>query len=314
MKPLTGLNPASYEHPFDRQALERLKKRPGINMMTKRILDKGLEKYLWLKHTGDNMQITREIIPEVFDLMVKACEILDVDQVPELYVFLEDKIQTFASGDKKQLIALSSGALELLNEQELLFLIGREIGHIKSDHVLYRMIGDSLSSLTQLASDISLGISNWFSLPLQAALMHWYRMSEFTADRAGLLVVQDPDLAVKTFIKLAGLPSKYQDRVTVEHFRTQARQFDDFQLSGFEQFIRFAAAYENHQPFLCIRVNQLDDWVAQGSYGDILESPRKFLQRRCSNCGQKADPEDRFCIQCGQPINQEPPKESPEPQ
>lgn len=311
MKTLSGLDPSTYEHPLDSQALERLKKRPGINMMTKKILDKGIEKYLWLKHTGDNLHITRELIPEVFDLLVKACEILDVDEVPELYVFLEDKIQTFASGDKKQLIALSSGALELLNEQELLFLIGREIGHIKSDHVLYRMIGDSLSSLTQLASDISLGISNWFSLPLQAALMHWYRMSEFTADRAGLLVVQDPELAIKTFIKIAGLPAMYQDRVTVDQFRKQARQFENFQLSGFDQFIRFAAAYENNQPFLCIRVNQLDEWVESGAYAEILESPRKFLPRRCSNCGQKADPEDKFCTNCGISIQQDEPKENP---
>jgi len=311
MKSLSGLDPSIYEHPYDRQALERLKKRPGINLMTKKILDKGLERYLWFKHTGDNLRITKELIPEVFDLLLKACEILDVDEVPELYVFLEDKIQTFASGDKQQLIALSSGALELLTEQELLFMIGREIGHIKSDHVLYRMLGDSLSQLTQLASDISLGITNWFSLPLQAALMHWYRMSEFTADRAGLLVVQDPELAIQTFMKLAGLPSIYKDRVTVEHFRKQARQFENFQLSGFEQFIRFAAASENHQPFLCIRVNQLDEWVNQGTYAEILESPRKFLPRRCPNCGQKSDPEDRFCTNCGFVIQQNEPTESP---
>ncbi len=310
MSPLSGLNPSSYEHPFDRQALERLNKRPGINLMTRKVLDKGLERYLWMKHTGDNLHITREIIPEVFDLLVKACEILDMDQVPELYVFLEDKIKTFASGDQKQLIALSSGALELLDEQELLFMIGRELGHIKSEHVLYRMMGDSLQSLTQLASDISLGISNWFSMPLQAALIHWYRMSEFTADRAGLLVVQDPDLVVRTFIKLAGLPAMYKDRVTVGHFRKQAKEFDNFQASGFEQFIRFAAAYENHQPFLCIRVNQLDEWVDSGQYAQILAGPRTSLPRRCPHCGQKADTGDQFCAFCGNAM--QPPIENPE--
>jgi Zn-dependent protease with chaperone function len=301
-KRLPGLDPTLYEHPFDRQALDRLENTRGINLLTRKILDAGLEKYMWIKHTGDNVRITRDTLPEIYDLLAEACDILDMEQHPELYVFLEDKIRSFSSGEKQQLIALSSGALELLEPEELLFLIGRELGHIKSNHVLYRMIADSLQTFTQLASDISLGISNWFSLPLQVALMHWYRLSEFTADRAGLLTIQEPDVAVRAFIKVAGLPKMYHGRVSEADFRKQARQFAGFQMTSFEQLIRFAATYENDQPFLGIRVNQLDEWIESGAMDRILVGPQKVLARRCPGCGRKADPEDKFCAYCGQKL------------
>ena len=67
--------------------------------------------------------------------MIEACRILDIDEIPELYIHLEDKIASYTSGEKRRVIVLSSGAVELLNEDELLFLIGRELGHIKSNHV-----------------------------------------------------------------------------------------------------------------------------------------------------------------------------------
>ena len=36
------------------------------------------------------------------------------------------------------------------------------------------------------------------------SLYAWFRRSEFTADRAGLLVVQDPDIVNSALLKMAG--------------------------------------------------------------------------------------------------------------
>src|SRR5207253_6079890 len=73
------------------------------------------------------------------------------------------------------------------------------------------------------ALPISLGFGEWLSAPLQLALMHWQRMSEFTADRAGLLACQDADVAIRTMMKLAGLPQKYFKDINTQDFIEQAR-------------------------------------------------------------------------------------------
>ena len=155
---IPDLKSYEYEHPFDRQALDRLKGTRGLDLVTQKVLDYGLEKYLLIKHTGDNIRIKAEKLPEVHKILEEACGILEMTEVPELYITLEDKIKSFTSGEHRRIIVLSSGAIEYLSDDELLFIIGRELGHIRSNHVVYRMMADSLKTITQFVGDISLGI------------------------------------------------------------------------------------------------------------------------------------------------------------
>lgn len=301
-KILRRLSPTEYEHPFDKASLDRLEQTRGIDYLTEKMLEYGLEKYLLIKHTGDHLRVTPHNIPEVFDLLVEAAQILDMRSVPELYIMLEDKIQSFSVGEKRRIVVVSSGAIDLLDQAELRFLLGRELGHIKSNHVLYRMMADSLRLMVQLISDATLGLGNLLSMPLQIALMHWYRMSEFTADRAGLLACQDVEVAAQALIKMAGLPARYQGRVSVADLRRQAQDFDDIQETTFDKLIRFMAGYENAQPFTIIRASQLFQWVDSGEYQRILDRDENLVippEARCPQCEAPFQAGDSFCSRCG---------------
>src|SRR3989454_9176060 len=41
-------------------------------------------------------------------------------------------------------------------------------------------------------------------LPIQLALLEWFRKSELSSDRAGLLASQDPNASLRMFLKMAG--------------------------------------------------------------------------------------------------------------
>lgn len=305
----TDLYSAEYEHPFDKKALDRLENTRGIQLLTRKVLEAGLEKYHLIKHTGDNIRINPSNIPEVVHVLEEACSILQISPVPELYINLDDKIKSLTSGQSRHVIVISSGAVELLNEDELLFLLGRELGHIKSNHVLYHMMADSLQVITQMIGEMSLGIGNLLSMPIRMALLHWHRMSEFTADRAGLLVCQDIEVAARTFIKIAGLPLQYHDRVTVEDFRQQAHEFDDVKSDTLDKLIRFAAAYDNYQPFTVIRGSQLFKWFDDGEFQNVMDrdsfrelSTGDIDPFTCKKCGFQLAADEYFCRMCGEPV------------
>lgn len=304
-KPLINLRSREYEHPFDKSALDRLENTRGLEMVTQKVLDLGLERMLRIKHAGDNIRLTKENSPDLHAILEEACSLLSLKRIPELYINLDDKINSLTSGESRTQIVISSGCVELLNEEEMLFMLGREVGHIKSGHVFYQMMADSLQAINLFLSEATLGISNLVSMPLKAALLHWYRMAEFTADRAGLLACQDMEVAANTFIKMAGLPKEYHGRVSVQDLRNQAKEFDDIkEKNNLDKVIRFAASYENRQPFTIIRASQLFQWNDSGEFGQVLnkedrlESPIGFdcLNR---NCPFPFAADELYCRECG---------------
>ena len=61
---------------------------------------------------------------------------LDVPE-PELYVTAEAAPNAFTFGHTKPFITLTAGLIDMLSDEELFFVIGHEVGHIKAGHVLY---------------------------------------------------------------------------------------------------------------------------------------------------------------------------------
>ena len=99
---------------------------------------------------------------------------------------------------------LNSGAVDLLSKEQLDFIIGHEIGHIKSHHVIYHTLASFFANLIS-----SYPIASGLITPIQVGLLYWNRMSELTADRAALLACQDEEVAIDTVIKMAGVPQKF---------------------------------------------------------------------------------------------------------
>ncbi|MDP5169775.1 MAG: zinc-ribbon domain-containing protein, partial [Bacteroidia bacterium] len=77
-----------------------------------------------------------------------------------------------------------------------------------------------------------------------------------------------------------------------------------------DKFIRFAASYENPQPFTVIRASQLYQWIEAGEYQRLLNSAAATIknvsdQGVCPACGLPIEPKDLFCTECGAKLEQE---------
>jgi Zn-dependent protease with chaperone function len=103
---------------------------------------------------------------------------------------------TFGLGSPK-VIVLYSGLLRVMDADEIMFIIGHEMGHVALGHTwLNSLIGGMA------------GIPSPFSAAaiMALAFRRWNRACEYSADRAGLLACGKPEKAISALVKLAAGP------------------------------------------------------------------------------------------------------------
>lgn len=298
---LTGLRPRTYEHPFDTKALDALEGTPGLETLVRKFNEWGLERLLRVQLTGSNLRVTASNLPALYSHLSTAIDILDVPVTPELYIMGLGEINAFTAGVENPIIVLSATAIDRLTDDELLFVIGHELGHIKSGHILYHQLAEFLPLIGGMVGGITLGVGEIFSKGLEVALVNWKRMSEFTADRAGLLACQNVDVAISTMIKLGGLPSKFYDAFASEHFITQAREFEALSTDKLNWIAKGLGLAGQTHPWVVMRANQFLAWINSGTYDQILsaQQPEALQYQFCSQCGRKLAGVEIYCQGCG---------------
>jgi len=258
---------SDFQHPKEAMSMKTLKNTRGLESVVKKFYDLGVENIIKLQYTGSSLKLSPKSFPDLFRLTTTACDILGLDHVPELYIHRSEELIATTLGVETPMIAISTECLDKLTNQELLFIIGREIAKIRCQHVLYQEIGFIFPELMDALSPITLGLSGVLSSGLKYALFHWAQMAEYTADRGGLLVCQDIYVTKQLFAKLAGLPEKYWPEFDVEELENQARDFEGFKENTFDKFVRFL--YGNNK-WAIARAQQVFNWVESGEYNKVL--------------------------------------------
>ena len=265
---LTGLDHSQYEHPLDRAALEKLESIPLLTTACKWVTSNFIERVYNIQYTGSNLKVTKDNYPKIYEYLVEACRILDLQQVPELYITWGYDINACTIGAENPIIVLNSGLIDLCDDDEILFIIGHEVGHIKSQHMLYHLMAQVINWGIDTIPGGSLVASG-----LQFALYYWSRMSEFTADRAGLMCCQDTDAMIRAFIKMEGLPIKEFNNIRPATFNQQARAFKMLDYEGMNKVVKFLSIADETHPWTVMRSAELLKWIDSGEY-------RRFVTRR----------------------------------
>lgn len=262
---LTGLEHSQYEHPFDKMALEKLEAIPLLTKFFKWITTNTVERIYTVQYTGSNLKVTNKNYPEIYQYLEDACKILDLPKVPDLYIEWDYNINACTVGADNPIIILKSGLIDLCTDEEIMFIIGREVGHIKSNHMLYHMMAQVINYFIDATPGGTLVAGG-----LQFALYYWSRMSEFTADRAGLLCCQDTEAMAHAFVKMAGLPQKEFKNIKTEAFLQQARDFKMLDYDGMNKVVKFLSIADESHPWTVMRSAELLKWIDCGEYGRFV--------------------------------------------
>jgi hypothetical protein len=102
-------------------------------------------------------------------------------------------------------------------------------------------------------------------LPFQLALLEWYRKSELSCDRAGLLNTQSPETAYRTLMHLAG----GHGATDVDAFLAQAQEYTT-QGDAWDKVLKVVNTAFREHPFATVRAAELQEFVASGRYEAIV--------------------------------------------
>ena len=281
---LLNLSSTEYEHSFDKTALEALRIVPGFDTVMNFVLNWTTIRWHIIGLCGSNFHVTNESCPELYGLVKNVAESLDIDRLPEIYTIWSYGVNAYTTGYKDNTImVIHTGAIDLMTDSELSFVIGHEAGHIKSGHVLYHVMVDFFSQIIS-----SSGLAGKLAIPLQVALFYWYRMSEFTADRAGLLACQDLNAALSAIMKMAGIPKRFFNTANPQIFAKQAEEFMTKYGGTVDNVIRKISILDDSHPWTVMRAYELIKWVESGEYDRLLKEHKGKICPVCNNAIERS--------------------------
>jgi Zn-dependent protease with chaperone function len=261
---LHDISSRTWEHPADRAALHALRGIPVFDEVLRKLFGFFGEKPIRLAFQANAVRVSERQFPRVHRLYQEMLRTLDAPDDYPLFVSQTPMVNAGAYGMDQPFVLLNSGTVALLDDDELQYVMAHEVGHIMSGHVLYRTM---LVILIQLA-ERGFPIVGLAARAVLVALLEWYRKSELSADRAGLLGVQDPRIVYRAMLKMAG--GGKADEMSVTAFLEQAEAYgesDDVADSVFKVLNLLGATH----PFYVLRVSELREWIEDGSYRKVLD-------------------------------------------
>ena len=255
---LPGISSRAYEHPADRSALVAMRKLTGFDVLLRRLAGLFSDRSLRLLFLASSVRASAEQFPHLHRLLLDGASILDLPQVPELFISQDPVPNAMALGSDRPFIVITTGMVDLLDEEELRFVIAHELGHVLSGHAVYRTM---MLILIQLAARIAWMPIGYIGLrAIIWGLEEWFRKSELSCDRA--------------LMKIAG--GSRMSELSHDAFHQQAREYDAVP-DVREGLLKLLQLQGNTHPFAVVRFAELDLWVAGNDYDRILagEYPRR---------------------------------------
>lgn len=289
------MKPSDFIHPEDAAALRQMESIPGFSTLVKKVLAIGIETLQYGVNMASTIRLSEKQLPHIYKHLPPICEKMGIAE-PEFYLKMDPIPNAWTMGDTRIYITVTSSLVEMMSDEELDAIIAHECGHIMCRHVLYHTVAQWLSS-----GIASLGILGTLAVPIQYALLYWYRKSELSADRAASIITT-PDVVASTMARLSGGPKSLTSQIDMREWAKQADEYDKIQNSGlWNKALQMAVIMGLDHPFSAVRVREILKWSESEQYNMIkngkfqIEAPEGI----CPHCGNSIDKNWKFCRNCG---------------
>lgn len=256
-----NLRPVHFAHPDDTTTTKSLSKLPLAAFIAKQAL-LSVEKGFTIEQLATSVLVSQKQMPRLHNYLLKASKVLDIPP-PDLYVRQSSVPNAFtlAFRGRKPYIVLTTGLLDLLTDEEILAVLGHELGHLKCEHAIWVTLLNVISEVANLLSPI-----------IQNRILNWQRSAEFSSDRAALLVTRNTSVVASVLMKLCGGSSKnhFSKEMSVDAFLEQAKKLKEEKDSfGGNLFMSTYEKLATH-PLPLVRALELIKWSQSAQYAGLI--------------------------------------------
>lgn len=148
-----------------------------------------------------------------------------------------------------QVVVLYSSLFKIMDEDELRFILGHELGHVALGHTRLNSLVGGMAGIPSTSGASAL---------LALAFLWWNRACEYSADRAGLIACGKPDKAISALVKLVAGPAALSHAGMEQAYRLIDAEDDT--IAGL-----MGEALGSH-PMIIRRIHQIRAFAASAEY------------------------------------------------
>jgi hypothetical protein len=145
---------------------------------------------------GHSFKVSEKLAPRLFNSFSEVKDKLEFAEPIEFYITNNPELNAFAVSrleeDESHIININSGLIDKVDDDELKFIVGHEIGHLISNN----------ANIAQLLNFV-FSDQNESPLMMQHKIAVWDKLSELTADRFGFMACGKLDKVLSCFFKMA---------------------------------------------------------------------------------------------------------------
>ena len=145
---------------------------------------------------GHSFKVNEKLAPRLYDSFIEVMKKLDFKEPVEFFITDNPELNAFAVSrlepDESHIININSGLIDKVDDDELKFIVGHEIGHLISNN----------ANIAQLLDFVFVDQAET-PLMMQHKIAVWDKLSELTADRFGFIACGRLDKVLSCFFKMA---------------------------------------------------------------------------------------------------------------
>jgi len=226
------------------------------NLLRKARIEKVENEWKYILE-GHSFKTSKKLAPSLFDTFYEVKSKLGFNDDIDFYITNSSELNAFSLASLEEgqshIININSGLIERLDDDELRFVIGHEIGHL-------------ISRNAQIMKIIQFVFPDPSRVPLilQHKIAFWRKLSELTADRYGYVACPIMEKCVSSFFKLSsGLST---DRIAFDYksyLEENDKILDYFRSESFDNM-------QSH-PVNPIRIKAIEYFSESKLYDDYLK-------------------------------------------
>jgi Zn-dependent protease with chaperone function len=198
---------------------------------------------------SQGQQVTSQNAPELIPLIRTTSTRLQVEPL-NIFIVSSNRLNAYTFGmDSPKAIVLYSALFKVMDPDEIQFILGHEMGHVKLGHTWLNTLVGGMAGIPSSSGAAAI---------MELAFRWWNRACEYSADRAGILACGKPNKAISALVKLeAGSAARSQTgmQAAMQHIETD----DDDIMNNVEELLA-------SHPMIAKRINEIRNYSNTQAY------------------------------------------------